>query len=162
MVSLASLNRVDAIEDVYQRRYAGFCRGAAALVGRELAHDVVQEGFARALRRRRQYVGSGTLDGWVWRIIVRIAIDARRRRSSAEPAWPDDDAYESERDPTLVMAIRSLPERRRLVVFLRYFADLSYAEIADACGVTEGTVAATLARAHADLKDALTASEVTG
>jgi RNA polymerase sigma factor (sigma-70 family) len=161
MAALTSLGRVDAIEDVYHRRYAGFCRGAAALVGRDLAHDVVQEGFARALRRRRQYAGSGTLDGWVWRIIVRVAIDARRRKS-AEPGWPDEAVFEAERDPALVTAIRSLPERRRLVVFLRYFADLSYAEIADARGVAEGTVAATLARAHADLKDALAASEVTG
>jgi DNA-directed RNA polymerase specialized sigma24 family protein len=36
-------------------------------------------------------------------------------------------------------------------VFLRYFADLSYAEIASLCQISEGTVAATLAHAHADL-----------
>jgi RNA polymerase sigma factor (sigma-70 family) len=161
VASLPSLRRVDAIEDVYNRRYAGFCRGAAALVGRDLAHDVVQEGFARALRRRRQFAGSGTLDGWVWRIIVRAAIDARRRPSSYQSDWPSTEAYESDRDPELVAAIRSLPERRRLVVFLRYFADLSYSEIADACSMAEGTVAATLAQAHADIKDALAASGVT-
>jgi DNA-directed RNA polymerase specialized sigma24 family protein len=38
-------------------------------------------------------------------------------------------------------------------VFLRYFADLSYAEIADACGISEGTVAATLAQARAALHE---------
>jgi DNA-directed RNA polymerase specialized sigma24 family protein len=37
-------------------------------------------------------------------------------------------------------------------VFLRYFADLSYAEIADALGVAEGTVAAALSQAHAELR----------
>ena len=41
------------------------------------------------------------------------------------------------------------------MVFLRYFADLSYAEIADACEIAEGTVAATLAKARARLEEAL-------
>ena len=45
--------------------------------------------------------------------------------------------------------------RRRLIVFLRYFGDFAYAEIAEACGVSEGTVAATLAQAHAELRAAL-------
>jgi DNA-directed RNA polymerase specialized sigma24 family protein len=42
-----------------------------------------------------------------------------------------------------------------LIVFLRYFADLSYAEIADVCEISEGTVAATLSQAQAALRDAL-------
>ena len=41
------------------------------------------------------------------------------------------------------------------MVFLRYFADLSYAEIAEACAVSEGTVAATLAQARDQLLEAL-------
>jgi RNA polymerase sigma factor (sigma-70 family) len=53
-----------------------------------------------------------------------------------------------ERDPALADAIGALPPRRRLIVFLRYYADLSYTEIASACDVSEGTVAATLAQAH--------------
>jgi RNA polymerase sigma factor (sigma-70 family) len=151
---------VDAIEDVYNRRYAGFCRGVSALVGGDRAHDAVQEGFVRALRRRGQYEGSGSLDGWVWRIVVRVALDMRRARGRAEPAGVELGPQASERDRELADAIRALPPRRRLVVFLRYFADLSYAEIADACGVAEGTIAATLAQAHAELRDALAAGEM--
>jgi RNA polymerase sigma factor (sigma-70 family) len=146
---------VDAIEDVYERRYAGFCRGVSALVGADTAHDAVQEGFARALRRRGQYDGSGSLDGWVWRIVLRVAFDMRRARGRADQVRVDVDPDAAERDPELSAAIRALPQRRRLVVFLRYFADLSYAEIADACGMAEGTVAATLAQAHDELRDAL-------
>jgi DNA-directed RNA polymerase specialized sigma24 family protein len=48
-----------------------------------------------------------------------------------------------------------LPPRRRLIVFLRYFADFSYADIASACDVSEGTVAATLAQAHQALAETL-------
>jgi DNA-directed RNA polymerase specialized sigma24 family protein len=40
------------------------------------------------------------------------------------------------------------------MIFLRYYADLSYAQIAEACGVSEGTVAATLAHARDDLLEA--------
>jgi RNA polymerase sigma factor (sigma-70 family) len=59
---------------------------------------------------------------------------------------------EPDRDPELAEALRTLPPKRRLIVFLRYFADLSYAEIGELCGVNEGTVGATLAQAHAALE----------
>jgi len=58
---------------------------------------------------------------------------------------------EPERDPRLDAALRALSPRRRLVVFLGYFAGLSYAEIAAAIEIAEGTVAATLAQARDEL-----------
>ena len=48
--------------------------------------------------------------------------------------------------------LAELPERQRLVVFLRYFADLEHARIAEALGIRPGTVAATLNAAHAALR----------
>lgn len=42
-----------------------------------------------------------------------------------------------------------------MIVFLHYFADLSYAEIGEACGISDGTVAATLAQAREQLGRAL-------
>ena len=53
------------------------------------------------------------------------------------------------------MRLVALPERERLVVFLRYFADLDYREIAAALEVEVGTVGATLSAAHAALRIAL-------
>jgi len=150
---------MNAIEDVYVRRYAGFCRGVSAFVGSGLAHDAVQEGFARALRRRHQYRGEGALDAWVWRIVLRAAHDLRRGQAPAEPVWPERDERDLDRDPDLAHAIRALPPRRRLFIFLRYYADLSYAEIADACGVAEGTVAASLAQAREELRNTLGVGE---
>ena len=47
--------------------------------------------------------------------------------------------------------MRALPPRRRLIVFLRYFADLPYQTIAEALEVDVGTVAATLAQARQEL-----------
>ena len=64
-----------------------------------------------------------------------------------------------ERDLDLDQALRRLPPRRRLLVFLRYFGGLSYAEIAAATGVAEGTVAATLAQAQEQLMRELSVEE---
>ena len=147
---------VSAIEAVYQRRYSGFRHGAAAILGDyDAAHDAVQDGFARALTHGARFRG-GSLEAWIWRIVQRNALDRRRpRRGGALLETVDPALVSSDRDPELAAAVRRLPPRRRLVVFLRYYADLPYDEIARICGVSEGTVAATLSRAHVDLRGVL-------
>jgi RNA polymerase sigma factor (sigma-70 family) len=52
----------------------------------------------------------------------------------------------------LLSQLARLPERQRLVLFLRYFADLPYDAIADALEISPGTVAATLNAAHQSLR----------
>ena len=145
---------VAELEELYRMRFTVFRNGVAGMAGGvEPAREIVQEAFARALRDRRRFRGEGSLEAWVWRIAVNCALKSRRdlRVAWEEPAGPvtadvpaiDDDVQE---------ALRSLPPRRRLVVFLRYFADLPYADIARICGVSEGTVAATLSQSHAELR----------
>ena len=154
--------RARALEDVYRRRYLGFRNALATVTGSyETARDAVQEGFVRALRERNRFRGDGSLDAWVWRIALRAALE-QRKRPLIEPAGdlPEAALVEPGHDPELASAIRTLPPRRRLIVFLRYFADLSYAEIAEACELSEGTVAATLAQAHDALLRELTSKEV--
>ena len=51
--------------------------------------------------------------------------------------------------------VASLPERQRLALFLRYYADLDYGSIAAALGIASGTVGATLNAAHAALRNSL-------
>lgn len=68
---------------------------------------------------------------------------------------PSAELVHPARDPELAGAIRALPPARRLVVFLRFVADLSYAEIAEICGISEGTVGATIAQARAALQEAM-------
>ena len=148
--------RAALIRDVYEARYTRYRHAIAAIAGGyEGAHDAVQDGFARALAHRHEFRG-GSLEAWIWRIVVRQALD-QARGPKAMPVEERLDAalIESERDPELVRAIRALPPRRRLIVFLRYFADLSYREIATVCAISDGTVAATLAQAHAELREAL-------
>ncbi|HEU6445378.1 MAG TPA: RNA polymerase sigma factor [Gaiellaceae bacterium] len=153
--------RTEALERLYRERYVSFRNGIAPVVGSyEEARDVVQEAFVRALRSRKDFRGEGSLQAWVWRIALRVALEKRRRGHDASIDVVDPELVESERDPELAAALRRLPPRKRLVVFLRYFADLSYAEIAEIGGISEGTVAAALNQARAALLEQLSAKEV--
>src|SRR2546423_14106361 len=67
------------IEDIYRRRYGKFLRVAVAILRDEqVAEDVVHDAFVRALRHRRGFDERGSLEAWLWRIVVN---EARRRRS---------------------------------------------------------------------------------
>src|SRR6266540_1808922 len=149
-------DRARAIETLYRDRYLGFRNALATVTGSyESAHDAVQEAFATALRERATLRRDASLAAWVWRIALRSAVRQRGRATALTNGPLTADLMAPERDPALGEALRQLPPRRRLVVFLRYFADLSYAEIAQVCEISEGTVAATLAQAHAALERAL-------
>jgi RNA polymerase sigma-70 factor (ECF subfamily) len=120
----------------------------------DAALDVVQDGFAQALDRRRTFRREGSLEGWIWRIVLNVARDrlrARRGGLAREPAAPE----ELHVGPDLRKRLLALPERQRLAIFLHYYADMSYEQIAEALGVTTGTVAASLSAARSALREAL-------
>ena len=148
--------RLEEIEALYRTRFAAFARVATAIVGdRERALDAVQDGFADAIRSRRTFRGEGPLEAWVWRTVVNAA---RKSRAAAVPAPLLDAPAPNgavEHTPEVAPLIALLPERQRLAIFLRYYADLDYRSIAEALGVEVGTVSATLATAHATLRKAL-------
>ncbi|HEX6680887.1 MAG TPA: sigma-70 family RNA polymerase sigma factor [Gaiellaceae bacterium] len=148
------------IEQLYRDRYVGFRNALAPVVGsRDAAHDVVQEAFATALRDVKKLRREESLAPWVWRIALRIAL--RERRIDSHDELPEDlSILDEQRDPALAEAVGSLPPKRRLVLFLRYYADFTYGEIAEALEIAEGTVGASLAQAHAALLDELMKQEV--
>lgn len=154
-------DKTRALEELYRDRYTTFRDVLTGVTGNyETAREVVQEAFARALRERSKYRGEGTLEAWVWRIAFRLAL--RNRRDTRPVAKEVDDiaAPTPAENGDLRAAIRQLSPQRRRVVFLRYFADLSYAEIAVACEISEGTVAATLTQARNELLTMLSEQEV--
>lgn len=149
---------VDALESLYRAELPRFVRAAAAIVGDDAAgRDAVQEAFVQAVRKRASFEFEAPLEAWVWRIVINEALALRRRRAP-ELAWGSETTiapstnHLSEQDATVRAWVASLPERQRLVVFLRYFADLDYRSIAAALEVEVGTVSATLATAHAALR----------
>jgi RNA polymerase sigma-70 factor (ECF subfamily) len=149
---------VDELEALYRTHLPRFVRAAAAITGDEAAGtDAVQDAFVQAVGKRATYRTDAPLEAWVWRIVINEALAVRRRRM-AEPAlssesvagWPTAELEEP--DATVRAWVAALPERQRLAVFLRYFADLDYRSIAAALEVEVGTVSATLAAAHAALR----------
>ncbi len=144
------------IEALYRDQFARFVRVARAIVGEEqTARDAVQEAFTRAVEKRGSFRRRGPIEAWVWRIVVNEA----RKRSGGRPLeFPEDSASADDRpavEAEVRMAVTALPERQRLAVFLRYYADLDYAAIAIALGIERGTVSATLNAAHRNLSNKL-------
>jgi RNA polymerase sigma-70 factor (ECF subfamily) len=157
--------RLAEIEQVYRARLPEFWRVAAAVSGsRQAAPDLVQEAFVRAVRRMDSFRGDGSLEGWLWRIVVNVANNGRSERLPV--ALPEEE-HVPEAPPSaigqaeLAMAMSRLSERQRLVLFLRYYADLDYATIAEALAISSGTVGATLTTARAALGHALEVKEAT-
>ena len=148
-----------ALARVYEERYMDFVRVATAVTGSEaVGVDAVQEAFARALANLGAYRGEAPLAGWVWRIVVNSALDARGREGEGSdgPSAAESAANGHSSDEIGVRRwVSLLPERQRLAVFLRYYADLDYASIASALEIEVGTVSATLSAAHTSLRQML-------
>jgi RNA polymerase sigma factor (sigma-70 family) len=106
--------------------------------GRELADDLFQDTFLRALRAYERLEHGEHLRAWVLTIAGRLVIDSARRERPrgellAEPASEDGrPAYEE-----LAPLTDGLPPKERAAVVLRYGYDLGYDEIGDALGSTE-------------------------
>jgi DNA-directed RNA polymerase specialized sigma24 family protein len=142
---------VNELEALYRARLPEFRRVAAAIArDRELGCDAVQEAFANAVRNIRSFRGTGSLEAWVWRIVVNAARDARRRTAASPP--PIETATNGHAP---VLPLDLLTERQRKIVFLHYYADLDYAAIAEALEISAGTVGATLNAARRTLRRAL-------
>jgi RNA polymerase sigma factor (sigma-70 family) len=144
------------LEAVYQRDFHRFLRVAEAICGDvETARDAVQDAFAGALRSSTGFRRESRLETWLWAAVVNAARSARRRRRGDAPFDELADrraaAGAAERSE-LPAVLSALPERQRLVLFLRYYADLDYAAIAETLGISTGTVGATLNHAHAALR----------
>jgi len=151
---------LEEIEAVYRTSLRRFQRLATAIVGsREAGCDAVQDAFARAVHRRAEFRHEGSLEGWLWRILVTTARDRARSRplllydanGEPEPSVGGDDEHAE-----LRLAIGRLPERQRLALFLRYYADLEYGAIAEALEISAGTVGALLNQARENLRRTLT------
>lgn len=154
------------------RDTAGFCefvatrqpallRTAYQLTGnRADAEDLVQAVLAKTFQAWDRIEDRGALDGYVRRAMVNTQISWWRRRRVEE--YPTDELPDradaapppgSDWEDTLRRAVDRLPQRMRAAVLLRYYDDMSEAEIASALGVTPGTVKSTVSRAMAKLRD---------
>lgn len=157
----------DEIEALYRERYVSFVRVASAICGNpEAGRDAVQSAFVSAVTNRGSFRRRGTLQAWVWQIVVNEARGSVRRHNAIKPDENPElqnlsrNGHEDLDDPLGVRRwIAALPPRQREAVFLRYFADLDYRTIAELLDVEPGTVSATLNAAHKTLRTRLEATQ---
>ena len=150
---------LEAIERVYKTKAAGFLRLALATTGNiERARDALQEGFARAIRSRDTFRGTGSIEAWLARCVLNAARDSYdpvELNGDAESTEGSFELSSDESRPIVREAIMQLPRRQREAVFLRYYLDLDYRAIGEALGMETGTVSATLHAAKAALAETL-------
>jgi RNA polymerase sigma-70 factor (sigma-E family) len=133
----------------------------ALLLTRNLAdaEDLVQAALAKTYQAWDRIEDRNALDGYVRRAMVNTHISWwRRRRLEEYPTdeVPDqavaDHAGDIELSDPLRRALDRLPSRMRAAVVLRYCEDMSEAEVAQALGISQGTVKSTVSRAVAKLR----------
>ncbi|MGH1491019.1 MAG: RNA polymerase sigma factor [Acidimicrobiales bacterium] len=146
----------------YQAEYPRLVNTLAVVTGdRQLAVEAASEACTKALARWNRVGAMERPGGWVYRVALnesrrrakRGALERRllaRKLVEVEPIAPPVHG-----DLDLWSAVARLPERTKEAVVLRYVADLTEPEIAKALGVSRGTVATMLRRAHMKLAEEL-------
>ncbi|NCG22423.1 MAG: sigma-70 family RNA polymerase sigma factor [Rhodobacterales bacterium] len=168
---IKALGREDprAAADLIIRKYrdALFHHAANILKDYHRAADVTQEVFIRAMREKRFYTPEFKMKAWLYRVTTNLCFNMvrnRKRRAAILEARPPkrstdaaqvDTVFRTEQHRTIMQAMDGLTESHRRILMLRYYSDLSYAEIADTLDIKLGTVMSRLSRAKRRLVEAL-------
>lgn len=157
--------------DLVVRRYGDrlLLHGVYILKDAQEARDVVQEVFIKAMREPRFFDADFKMQAWLYRVTRNLCFnlvrDRRRRdvllaindRPASTSADPLERVFETEQQDEILAAIDSLTPDHRDILILRYYEDLSYAEIADRLDIKLGTVMSRLSRARDRLLEVLDA-----
>ena len=152
----------DALHALFTGHFRGLVR-LATLLGADDPEDVVQEAFVRLHRSTGRLRDPGAALPYLRSTVVNLCRSRLRhlrvvRRGVPGPpdvASAEHGAVLREDHREVVAALLALPARQREALVLRYWLDLSEAEIADAMGISRGTVKSTASRALAALEKKL-------
>ena len=152
----------NAVTVMYRAHYAALVRLAAVLVGDvATAEDVVQDSFIAMHRAWRRLRDTGKALPYLRRSVINRSRSVLRHRVIADRQFPvlapelpsaEDSALAVVRRSSVLAALSTLPARQREVMVLRYYADLSEAQIAAALGISKGAVKSHTARAKESLR----------
>lgn len=151
----AQTPRYDEFSSYVAERGPALLRMARSLTNSHAdAEDLLQAALVKTFLAWDRIVNPRTRDGYVRRAMVNTQISEwRRRRLEVFPTDEipeqrvDDPTWRTDLADVVERAISRLPERQRTTVILRYYEDLTEAQIAKRMGVTIGTVKSTLSRA---------------
>jgi RNA polymerase sigma factor (sigma-70 family) len=155
---------VDDLASWLEEGYSQSVRTAYLILGNRLdAEDAVQEAFLRAWKFRNALARESSFRPWLYRVVVnscnsklRQEIPHRDRRSDEKDMaseMTDDRVERLELSHDVASALQDLPDHLRVVVVLRYYADLSERDIALAIGRKPGTVKSRLNEARRRLAE---------
>lgn len=162
-----------ALDELFRRHRATAFRVAYRLLGNETdALDAVQDGFVKALTHLARFGGRSSFKTWLLRVVSNAALDLGRRRKRQEarfgtgpaiedamvfaPDSPADAGLErGELRVRLEAALAAIPEAQRQTFVLHADGGLSYREVADALGISIGTVMSRLFYARQRLRTLL-------
>ncbi len=159
----ARAEAAQAVTALYEAHAVGLIRLAVVMLGdRPAAEDVVQEAFCGLYRRWGQladpakalgYVRSSTLNGCRSELRHRLRAGRRDRQAPAEmpAASAEQAALVGEEHQQVLSALRRLPDRQREALVLRFYLDQTESQIAEAMGISPGTVKSTTSRGLAAL-----------
>ncbi len=139
-------------DELYRAEFEPMVRLAYLLTGdRETALEVTHDAFVVTCERWSRLDRPG---GYLRTAVVNRCRDlGRRQRFRSSAPVPERSVVDPDDD--LADAIAALPPKRRAAVVLRYYLDLTEAEIAETLGVRPGTVKSLLSRGLAELKASL-------
>jgi RNA polymerase sigma-70 factor (ECF subfamily) len=125
------------------------------------AGDATQQVFLKLITNIKSFRGDSEFSTWLHRLVVNTCLDGSRKSKSreqsaepadlariADPASQDEDFARRQVAGRVQAALSSLPPKLRMPILLRYFEDLSYAEMAQALQCSAGTVASRLSEGH--------------
>jgi RNA polymerase sigma-70 factor (ECF subfamily) len=150
----------EAVREAYQAHYRRLVAALYALTGDHAeAQDLVQEAYARALARPRQFLDVCDPEAWLRTVAVNLARTRWRRTRLFDTlvrhgrvARPVDSVPGVSPDRVaLIAALQRLSRATREVIVLHHLADLSVHDVAEALDVPVGTVKARLSRGRAML-----------
>ncbi len=154
----------DFVRDAFPAHFRGLVQ-LAVLLGADDPEDVVQEAFARLHRSWSRLRDPDAAVGYLRTTVINLTrsrlrhLKVARRDTPAPPpvASAEQAAELGEEHREVVRALAALPRRQREALTLRYWLDLSEAEIAAAMGISRGAVKSHCARGIAALEEALEA-----